>query len=196
MQKAKGSPKIKVLVVCTGNICRSPMAQQMLQQLLHAAGLQDKFELVSAGTNPQLGSALHPQTAQSMQALGFEPQPHLPQHLTKEQIEASQLVLSATIEHRGQVAQLLPSANAKNFTLLEFARLSEFLMTDEFESERKALSIAEKLQLANRLRGYAPPALQEESIVDPWGQDRDVFTEVAELTEKSAISIVTFLGEK
>ena len=41
---------IKVLFVCLGNICRSPMAQFVFQQMVDKAGLTDKFEIDSAGT--------------------------------------------------------------------------------------------------------------------------------------------------
>ncbi len=41
---------IKVLFVCLGNICRSPMAQFVFQHMVDEAGLSDKFEIDSAGT--------------------------------------------------------------------------------------------------------------------------------------------------
>ena len=41
---------IKVLFVCLGNICRSPMAQIILKQMVKEKGLSDSFEIDSAGT--------------------------------------------------------------------------------------------------------------------------------------------------
>lgn len=41
---------IRVLFVCTGNICRSPMAEAVFQHLVKEAGLADRFEIASAGT--------------------------------------------------------------------------------------------------------------------------------------------------
>ncbi len=46
----KGKKKIKVLFVCLGNICRSPMAEGAFNHLVEKAGLQDQFEVDSAGT--------------------------------------------------------------------------------------------------------------------------------------------------
>ncbi|MDR2962946.1 MAG: low molecular weight phosphotyrosine protein phosphatase [Bacteroidales bacterium] len=42
--------KTKILFVCLGNICRSPAAQTIMQQLVEAKGLQEKYEIDSAGT--------------------------------------------------------------------------------------------------------------------------------------------------
>ncbi|MGH2591945.1 MAG: low molecular weight protein-tyrosine-phosphatase [Anaerolineae bacterium] len=42
--------KIRVLFVCSGNICRSPMAEAVFTQLIDQAGLSDRFEIASAGT--------------------------------------------------------------------------------------------------------------------------------------------------
>lgn len=42
---------IRVLFVCTGNICRSPMAEGVFRHLVRAAGLEDRFHIDSAGTD-------------------------------------------------------------------------------------------------------------------------------------------------
>ncbi|MBW8779640.1 MAG: low molecular weight phosphotyrosine protein phosphatase [Burkholderiales bacterium] len=44
------SPRIRVLMVCLGNICRSPTAEAMLRRKLHEAGLDDRVDVDSAGT--------------------------------------------------------------------------------------------------------------------------------------------------
>lgn len=46
-----GSTKLKVLFVCLGNICRSPLAEGVFRQLVADAGLADRFEIDSAGTS-------------------------------------------------------------------------------------------------------------------------------------------------
>jgi protein-tyrosine phosphatase len=54
---------IKVLFVCLGNICRSPMAEAIFQQLVDDAGLTDKFQIDSAGTGDwHVGEKAHPGT--------------------------------------------------------------------------------------------------------------------------------------
>lgn len=54
---------INVLFVCLGNICRSPMAEAVFQQLVDEAGLTDKFHIDSAGTGSwHIGEKAHPGT--------------------------------------------------------------------------------------------------------------------------------------
>jgi protein-tyrosine phosphatase len=51
---------IKVLFVCTGNICRSPMAEAVLQHMVNEAGLTDQIHIDSAGTSSEeIGNTTH-----------------------------------------------------------------------------------------------------------------------------------------
>ena len=53
--------KHKILFVCHGNICRSPMAEFVMKQLVEEAGLQDRYEIASAATSPEeLGNPVYP----------------------------------------------------------------------------------------------------------------------------------------
>lgn len=63
---------IKVLFVCLGNICRSPMAEGVFTQMVADAGLADRIEIDSAGTGSwHVGEKAHPGTRQVLQAHGI-----------------------------------------------------------------------------------------------------------------------------
>ena len=52
---------IKILFVCHGNICRSPMAEFVMKKLVADAGLSDKFEIESAATSTEeIGNPVYP----------------------------------------------------------------------------------------------------------------------------------------
>ena len=51
---------IKVLFICHGNICRSPMAEFVMKDLVKKAGLADQFEIASAATSrEEIGNPVH-----------------------------------------------------------------------------------------------------------------------------------------
>jgi len=63
---------IKVLFVCHGNICRSPMAEFVFKDMVKKAKLEDKFEIASAGTSSEEhGSTPHPRTIEKLNSVGI-----------------------------------------------------------------------------------------------------------------------------
>src|SRR5262245_22180649 len=63
---------IKVIMVCTGNICRSPMAEAVFRNLVHEAGLDGQIEVESAGTTSyHTGQATHPGTVKVLKQHGI-----------------------------------------------------------------------------------------------------------------------------
>lgn len=63
----------KVLFVCLGNICRSPMAEFVMKQLVKEAGAQGRFEIASAATSTEeLGSPVYPPAARKLAEHGID----------------------------------------------------------------------------------------------------------------------------
>ncbi|MBE5940636.1 MAG: low molecular weight phosphotyrosine protein phosphatase [Lachnospiraceae bacterium] len=63
---------IKVLFICHGNICRSPMAEFVFKDLVKKAGLADKFHIESAATSTEeLGNPVHPGTRNRLRREGI-----------------------------------------------------------------------------------------------------------------------------
>ncbi len=64
---------IKVLFVCHGNICRSPMAEFVFKDMVKKRGLGDLFEVASAATSTEeIGNAVHPGTRKVLNGLGIQ----------------------------------------------------------------------------------------------------------------------------
>lgn len=97
---------VKILVVCTGNICRSPIAQRMLEQRSSELGLG--WTVSSAGTRAMNGHDMHPESARVLRDRGLEPGTFASRLLTPPLIADSDLVLCLAREHRAVARQLAP----------------------------------------------------------------------------------------
>ena len=63
---------IKILFVCHGNICRSPMAEFVFKDMVKKAGMTDSFYIASAATSTEeLGNPPHPGTREILNRLGI-----------------------------------------------------------------------------------------------------------------------------
>lgn len=92
-----------VLVVCTGNICRSPMAEHVLRRAFDEAGLGDAVTVSSAGTGDwHVGQGAHPPAQRVLAAAGY-PCGHVARQITPEMVDDADLVLAAD---RGHLAAL------------------------------------------------------------------------------------------
>ena len=73
----------KVLFVCHGNICRSPMAEFVLKDMVKKAGLADKFEIASvAVSREELGNPVYPPARRELAAHGIHCDGHAARQIT------------------------------------------------------------------------------------------------------------------
>ena len=63
---------IKILFVCHGNICRSPMAEYVFKDMVRRQGMEDAFEISSAATSrEEIGNGVHPGTRRKLKEEGI-----------------------------------------------------------------------------------------------------------------------------
>ena len=109
----------RVLHVCTGNICRSPMAERLtrggLEQRLGADAA--RFVVESAGTWGHSGAPMEPYAAATLEGYGLDGSDFRARALVDQHVADADLVLTATREHRAAAVVLHPRAASRTFTL-------------------------------------------------------------------------------
>lgn len=103
----------RILIVCVGNICRSPTAEK----LLSAALAPSDIEVSSAGLAALPGHPLEPIASQLLQEHGHTPIVHKARQLTSEAVSDADLILVMEQRHIEGVLDLAPEARGKVFLL-------------------------------------------------------------------------------
>src|SRR5436190_13969574 len=116
----------QVLLVCTGNICRSPMAEGFLRGLFRQRNAND-ISVASAGTSAWDGSPATPEAIAAAAEREADISAHRASRVTSRHVERADLVLGMSSDHRDRVLQLSPRAAARSFTLKELVELLEAL---------------------------------------------------------------------
>ncbi|KUG58197.1 low molecular weight phosphatase family protein [Nesterenkonia jeotgali] len=199
------SDAFRILVVCTGNICRSAQAEQLIRARITQdyPALAPVLEVESAGTGALVGAGMPLEAAELSRQYGGDPTFHLARQLEVQHVRAADLVLVMAAEHRSAVVRLLPRASRNTFLLTEFAALLENAEQNlESQTENlSSLSVLESLRAAVKSasvrRGYLP--LEDSDlvdVVDPYRRSKDVYKDSAQQivqaldrTQRAAVSI-------
>lgn len=172
-----------ILFVCTGNTCRSPLAEGLLRTMAEQAGLS--LDIRSAGVAAVDGVPVSKHSGDILREKGF-PESLSSRSLTAELVAWAELILTMTEGHRRLVVQQYPQAVEKVFTLKEYtlddpALLEKLKERESFFAElrmKQALNqpISEaEWQRARELEQTAP----DFDIADPFGGSRDDYERCA-----------------
>ncbi len=106
-----------LLFVCTGNTCRSPMAEALARRALaNKAG----WRVISAGLGAVNGQPPSPHAVKAMRALGVDISTHRSQMVTNRLVREADIILGLTHGHVEGLAYLFPDAAEKTFVLRDF----------------------------------------------------------------------------
>lgn len=113
---------IKIMFVCHGNICRSPMAQFVMQDMVDSQGLSDKFYIASAATSTEeIGNPVHPGTKRKLAEHGISCEGKRAVRLTAADYERYDYIIAMDSLNIRNISRIIRAdKDNKIFKLLDF----------------------------------------------------------------------------
>ncbi|GIU96299.1 MAG: hypothetical protein KatS3mg013_0102 [Actinomycetota bacterium] len=162
-----------ILVVCTGNVCRSPIAEGLLRRALGRRLGDEAPQVTSAGTDGWAGSGATDLAIRAAAERGVDIASHVARRLEPGDVEEADLVVAMAREHREHVVALVPSAADRTFTLKELVRLLDGL------DLAPGADLAAQVGAAAAARRARAGAAADEDVADPLGEPLETYRAIA-----------------
>ncbi|UTT66884.1 low molecular weight phosphatase family protein [Janibacter sp. CX7] len=188
---------VRIMTVCTGNICRSPYAQLALGHALEGVR-PGAFEVVSAGTQALIGNPVEPGSASILDAKDITHDHFAARQISERMLDDIDIVLPLEVSHRKIVLSYSPRHLKRAYTVKELARLLDSADEREPWTERLAgLATPEERWAAlpshlARERGLSRVPEGADDIDDPYRQPQEVFDRMAAEVDAAVERVVAF----
>lgn len=180
-----GWPQVaQLLVVCTGNICRSPLAAALLADAARRRlGSDAPVWVDSAGLYAPAGRPATTEIRAQAKRRGVDLSAHRSTPVAAADVRDADLVLGMTVAHRDELTRLAPGAGWRIFTLAELARLADGVAADgSLPAGSLPTRIAEVARRADTSRSPAPA--DGDDVADPYGGSTGAFARCADHIER------------
>ncbi len=156
----------RVMTVCTGNICRSPIAEVVLRDRFEAAGLGDRVVVDSGGISAEeLGNPIDPRAVRVLQQAGYSVPRREAHQVTAGDLADRDLVLAMTARHAQRLRTQAPTEDDA----------TKVRMYRSFDPAAPSLDVVSEAEL---------------DVEDPWYGGHDDFVATLEQVEAAADAIV------
>lgn len=171
---------LSIMTVCSGNICRSPLAEGLLRAGLAAI---PTIEFSSVGAIARDGEPVTDEILGIGRANGVDLSQHHARYMTERLVGGADLLFAMARSHRRAIVELVPRKVAVTFTLREFARLAAQISDEEivavagrFDTTRDKLRAMVTLTGSRRGQSEAPASPDDDDVIDPYRRDDDTYT--------------------
>ncbi|MGW4580746.1 arsenate reductase/protein-tyrosine-phosphatase family protein [Rhodococcus aetherivorans] len=168
-----------ILFVCSGNVCRSVIAERLTRAYACESGWAE-LTAESAGTRALVGYPVEPRAAAVIAGLGADASDFRARRVTATMVEGADLVLTMSEEQRDRVAGLTAGAAAKSFTLTEAHRIA-------------TVTGAETIARLDACRDPSGAA-RTPNIPDPIGLSEQAFVETGDLIAAALFPLLDVLA--
>jgi protein-tyrosine phosphatase len=174
---------LEILVVCTGNVCRSPLGEHLLRDALFGM----PASVTSRGTRALREQPATAETIALAESLGIPSgsiEAHRARQLREADLDRTDLVLAMGREHRREVVELNPARMRSTFLVREIGRLAQHVYDTELYAVADAAGtdpherFAAVLQRVAGMRGHVEPG--PDDVTDPYRRTWDVYQDSAE----------------
>jgi len=178
-----------ILFVCTGNICRSAMAEALLARRAHEAGLI--LETGSAGSAATPGSPATDHAVEVLAERGIDLGRHRARRLDADVVAAAELIVVMTRPHEAAVAGIDQAARARTFLAGEVARLAGHVAPPAEDRADRAAWVA---AMHGARGGHMTTGRTADEVPDPWGESVEVYRRTADRLDGLVSALVRAAG--
>ncbi len=178
----------RILFVCTGNTCRSPMAEAIMKHMIQKDGREQDFEVLSAGIMAQSGEGASSLAWQTMSEMGLDVSWHRARQLNEYMMQDAHLIFTMTRAHKDILSHQYPDCAGKIWLITEYAVAIKNGTFDKLLQKRSDNETAGEEKAAAEEDAASAP-----EIFDPYGYDLEVYQQCAYQLQENLTMIWDFL---
>ena len=116
--------KKKIIFICHGNICRSPMAEYVMKHLVKEQGRESEFEITSgAVSREEIGNDIYPPAKRKLQEKGVEFSKHRAHQITPDEFSENDIIITMDSSNMRHLGRIVPNweETGKVHLMMEYA---------------------------------------------------------------------------